>query len=353
MSSAWSKVLRIIVPIGTRPEAAKSVSTVAHLKALGHNVKVFQSRQYEAFSDGSADVANYPRGLISAAQKVKHDIREQIAASKADIVISIGDTTTAFASALAAQEAQRTLVHVEAGMRTSRLDVAFPEEFFRRWIDDLADVLICSHHHDRKNLHREGHTNKLVTVIPNPIYDTIDYPEVVIQDRILVHIHRRETSEEAYESLLTHLDRFARERACSVIAIANRRFDSIDQSNSRWKGIAFTSPLDRIDFLKLLASSQILISDSGTLQEECYAMQIPHVIFREHTERPYLVDNFRSLLSGADPKTAIQTLCLMKVLFAKDLGTLRPRPRAAPGGGKQISTFIDQLSCDGSLPPRS
>ena len=343
--------MSILLPIGTRPEAIKCLPIYNELLTRDCDVVVFPTSQnYSAVKlqipnmlQAETCEFDFPKGLLSGLFRLKYEIERSIKNHSSKIVVSIGDTTTAFASVLAAKSLGVRSVHVEAGMRTGDITSPFPEEFFRRAIDQLSDSYVCCHDYDRSNIEREFGKITDLLVAESPIYDELSRPinskKEVAENQVLIDLHRRELSEVDYLMFIEHIVTKIGSKAKFII-LESRRFKGCENDVCAL-GVQLEDSKQHSEFVSVLKRSKLVISDSGTLQEECFAYSIPHLIFRERTERPYLVDGFTSQLLGTNPVFAsdIATQTFLEL----PLNQVRCRPNRKGGSGK-IADFIVRQS---------
>lgn len=327
----------------------KAKPVVDALREAGHCATIYVTAQSpqlvnQQFSLPIATISpvrDYPAGLLSALEALVLEITAALSFHRADLVLAIGDTSTALASAIAGNKSKCAVAHLEAGMRSFDLKSPFPEELYRRWIDQISDIHICVSNVDCSNLMRErGQLIRRPIVINHPLYDLLgSYREDLASSRVekfvILHLHRRELTEQNYLAILGNICQTLPIEA-HLLVVSNRRFGavSIPSDSPRLRTLQSQAHLD---FVKLLVSATMVVSDSGGVQEECYAFDIPHVVARESTERPYLLSDTRAHLAGRDAKTIAMIVREAYLTFSSEAGAYRVLKSQLTGGGKDLA----------------
>ncbi len=234
-----------------------------------------------------------------------------------DIVVMTGDTNTVLASIIASRF-PTALVHIEAGLRS--YDWRMPEEKNRIIIDHLADALYCYLECHRKILHSEGIDERRITVVGNVIIDTLyDHMSSIDASSImrrlgLAHkkfflctIHRVENTnqKDTLEWKLRNILEYASRYNIPVVAPfmprtvqVMERFGLHDILSDPL--LIVTEPLGFFDFARLEKDARLIISDSGTVQEEAFILGTPLVIARRSSERPEVIQTGAAILEGME-----------------------------------------------------
>jgi UDP-N-acetylglucosamine 2-epimerase (non-hydrolysing) len=205
-----------------------------------------------------------------------------------------------------------------------------PEEVNWRIIDHTSDVLMPYTERSRQNLLREGIPGERIYVTGNPIYEVINHYEAQIRrsdilarldlepkSYFLVTMHRAENVdvEERLNSLTSALEGLQRAYEVPVIVSTHphtkMRMEAfgLESKNGR---LQFLPPFGFFDFITLERNALCVVSDSGTVQEECCIFRIPNVTVRDVTERPETVECGSNILSGASPE--VVSRCVRSVL---------------------------------------
>lgn len=255
---------------------------------------------------------------------------------KPDRVLILGDTNSALTSIVAARRGIKVF-HMEAGNRC--YDDRVPEEVNRRIVDHSSSVLMPYTQRSKDNLVREGIERERIFVTGNPINEVLDHFSTNVEESdvmsrlgvssnefFLVTMHRSENVDEPerLERLLKGLalvaDKYEHQMLVSVHPrTANKlsQFGLSPESNR----VRLLEPLGFFDFVKLEKNALAVLSDSGTVQEECAIFGVPNVTIRDVTERPETIECGSNILSGSDPKD---------ILRAVDIALTLPQTWTAP-----------------------
>jgi len=334
--------------LGTRPEIIRLSLIIEKLDRLCHHVLVHTGQNFEA---GLSDIFFQQLGvrqpdhfwgvrgdtfgeqlgqIIAASERV-------LLAEKPDRLLLLGDTNSSL-SAIVARRMGIPVYHMEAGNRC--YDDRVPEEVNRRLIDHSSDVLMPYTERSRQNLLREGIPGERIYVTGNPIYEVIQHfaPQIrqstilatlglEVGRYFLATMHRAENVdvEQRLLSLATALDRLSEEYAMPVIVSTHPRTRARMQAfgiGARSDQVRFLPPFGFFDFIALERSAFCVLSDSGTVQEECCLFRVANVTLRDVTERPETIECGSNMLSGADPEMVLQ--CVRTVLAHQRQWTVPP-----------------------------
>jgi UDP-N-acetylglucosamine 2-epimerase (non-hydrolysing) len=259
------------------------------------------------------------QSLPSLTAAAIEQLGELMASTPPAAVLVQGDTTTAFCAALAAFYADVPIGHVEAGLRTRDVRRPFPEEVNRRMIAPITRWHFCATQGAADNLAREAVDPATVQVTGNTVIDALlataarpldaqllsRLPRRRATRRILVTLHRRETQGDAQRHFCRVLRETARRDDVEIVfpvhmspAVRSSVLPELD-------GIAnihLIDPLPYPAFVHALRSSDIVVTDSGGVQEEAPSFGVPVLVMRDTTERPEGVDAGCAKLCGTDPE---------------------------------------------------
>jgi UDP-N-acetylglucosamine 2-epimerase (non-hydrolysing) len=231
-------------------------------------------------------------------------------------VIVHGDTGTTCGSALSAFFNRIPIGHVEAGLRSGSLKEPFPEEGNRRVVDTLADLLFAPTEGARRHLLREGHDEAKIVVTGNTAIDTLRLyvdkaratPVAALDDlaasarMVLVTAHRRESFGDAFRELCVGLKRIVDETPGVEIVYPVHLNPNVRKPVFEILGddprIHLIEPLSYLQFMRLMDRSEIIVTDSGGIQEEAPQFGKPVLVMRERTERPEALEAGTALLVG-------------------------------------------------------
>jgi UDP-N-acetylglucosamine 2-epimerase (non-hydrolysing) len=236
-------------------------------------------------------------------------------------VLILGDTNSSL-SAIIAKRLGIPVFHMEAGNRC--YDDRVPEEVNRRIIDHSSDVLLPYTERSRTNLIREGIPHERICVTGNPILEVINHYEAQISQSdilkrlkikkrkyFLVTLHRAENvdHERRLREFIRAFTSISRDYDIPVIcSLHPRTHDKIRHFgiDVNPDAIQFNEPFGFFDFIRLERDALCVLSDSGTVQEECCIFHVPNVTIRDVTERPETLECGSNILSGADHDTILQ-----------------------------------------------
>ncbi|MBI5727993.1 MAG: UDP-N-acetylglucosamine 2-epimerase (non-hydrolyzing) [Ignavibacteriales bacterium] len=246
---------------------------------------------------------------------------------KPDLLIVVGDVNSTLACSLVASKLKTKIAHVESGLRSFDRDM--PEEINRIVTDTLSDYLFVSEESGFKNLRSEGISSKKVYFVGNIMIDTLlQHQNVIDKSAVLeqlglvprtycvMTLHRPNNvdSIKALERVYTVLKKVT-QKTLLVYPIHPRTKKMIEYHKflSRFaalKNLHMTDPLGYINFIKLVKESQCVLTDSGGIQEETAAMNIPCLTMRQNTERPLTIDSGTNYLVGTDQKQILNKIAL-------------------------------------------
>ncbi|MFN2499492.1 MAG: non-hydrolyzing UDP-N-acetylglucosamine 2-epimerase [Pyrinomonadaceae bacterium] len=323
--------MKVMTILGTRPEVIRLSRVIEKLDRLCQHILVHTGQNYDPSLNNiffkQLQVRKPDHYLGVRGQTFGEQIGKIIAASeqvlkqeKPDRLLLLGDTNSSL-SAVVAKRMGIPVYHMEAGNRC--YDDRVPEEVNRRIIDHSSDVLMPYTERSRANLLREGIAGERIFVTGNPIFEVINHYDLLIQQSdilqrlkiengkyFLVTMHREENvdTETRLRGLLESLDLLQKEYRVPVICSVHPRTKnrmqkfSIEVKNEQ---IRFSEPFGFFDFITLERNALCVLSDSGTVQEECCIFGVPNVTLREVTERPETIECGSNLLSGTDPNRVL------------------------------------------------
>ena len=292
MSSPSSKP-RIACIIGTRPDAIKTAPVILRLHELSDVVEPItlstgQHREmldqvlttFSIKPDDDLGLMRHGQTLAEMSARALEGLDKAFERFKPDFVMAQGDTTTTFIASLAAFYRRIPYGHIEAGLRTGNVQNPFPEEFNR-----VASAIVSEHHYapthvSAANLAKEGYT-KNVFVTGNTGIDAV----FQVADRF----------EQTW--FLDHPGRVLLLTAMHKNPIVRESLEPVLGSHPRARLI---EPPEYEQFVKLMQRADLILSDSGGVQEEAPAFGIPVLVLRDTTERPEGVTSGASKLIGTD-----------------------------------------------------
>jgi len=237
--------------------------------------------------------------------------------SKYDIVLVQGDTNTVFAAAMIASRFQIPVGHVEAGLRSG--DMSMPEEVNRILVDHISMYLFATSPETSSNLKREGVSENSIYDVGNTIVDaTLQMVELAKQkslineqfkDYILLTLHRpgNVDSLENLKEIIEGVKQVSKKHGLSVVFPVHPRTKSnLLKSDIKLPDNFFLlEPLGYLDFLRLQLDAQLIMTDSGGIQEESCILQVPCVTLRDNTERPETITAGANILGGINKEKIV------------------------------------------------
>ncbi len=314
---------RVLVVIGTRPEAIKLAPVVLAMReAAWAETRVVATAQHRELldpvlrffgiaPDHDLDAMRPDQSPAELVARTTTALDAVLAAEKPDCVVAQGDTATVLTAALAAFHRRIPFAHVEAGLRTGDLTQPFPEEGYRRIVSQLADVHFAPTQRAHDNLLREGVRADAVHVVGNTIVDAVRFAAPRVDARsfaprngrrlVFVTAHRRENFGAPLANICAALRRIA-DRGDVDLLVAVHPNPSVRDVVRGVLGdhatIRLAAPLDYPDAIAAMRASSLILTDSGGIQEEAPALGIPVLVLRDTTERREAVDVGAALLVG-------------------------------------------------------
>jgi UDP-N-acetylglucosamine 2-epimerase (non-hydrolysing) len=332
--------MKVLTIVGTRPEIIRLSRIIAGLDGLCEHVVVHTGQNYDFnlndifFQQLEVRKPNYFLGAKGTFARqigtILAEIEKVLQNEKPDKFLVLGDTNSSLA-AIMVKRLGVPVYHMEAGNRC--YDDRVPEEVNRRLIDHSSDVLLPYTERSRDNLLREGIPGKRIYVTGNPIYEVIRYYDAQIQRSsilkelnlkkqryFLVTVHREENVDvrERLTGVVTALDRLQEEYDIPIIVSTHprtkKRIEEFGIAVDNEK-IHFIEPFGFFEFITLERNALCVLSDSGTVQEECAIFSVPNVTIRDVTERPETIECGSNILSGVKTEAIVQ--CVHTVLELK------------------------------------
>ncbi|WP_299585370.1 UDP-N-acetylglucosamine 2-epimerase (non-hydrolyzing) [uncultured Microbulbifer sp.] len=328
--------MKVLIVFGTRPEAIKMAPlalklqddprfdinvcvTAQHREMLDQVLSLFELKP-----DFDLNLMKPGQDLTDVTTGILRGMRNVLADANPDIVLVHGDTATTFATTLAAYYQQIPVGHVEAGLRTGNLYSPWPEEANRKLTGTLAEIHFAPTENSKKNLLNEGVAENKVFVTGNTVIDALlevvrklDSEQPLSEELarkflflddtrklILVTGHRRESFGGGFERICQALAYTAKTHPDTQIVYPVHLNPNVREPVNRLlKGIDnihLIEPLDYLPFVYLMNKSNIILTDSGGIQEEAPSLGKPVLVMRDTTERPEAVAAGTVELVGTD-----------------------------------------------------
>lgn len=328
----------LLLAYGTRPEAIKLAPLVHELRRTGRvGLRIATTGQHREMltsvhalfgitPDHDLDILAPRQSLSDIAARSLTGLAAVIDAEQPAAVVVQGDTTSAFAGALAGCYARVPVVHVEAGLRTAHRHSPFPEEINRRLTAQLASLHLAPTARARANLLGEGVVAGEVVVTGNTVIDALlmavanraPYAETSVQQRVrgrrtvVVTAHRRESWGAPMARTARALARLARAEPDVAFVLPMHRNplvrDTLVPRLGAIENVVLCEPLDYADFARLLAECALVVTDSGGVQEEAPSLGRPVLVLRDTSERPEAIEAGVARLVGTDEDAIVEAV---------------------------------------------
>lgn len=355
--------MRVLTVFGTRPEAIKMAPVVNGLL----NDEYFESKicitaqhremldqvlsLFKIEVDFDLNIMKPGQSLSDITSNVLSGLEKILAEWQPDIVLVHGDTTTTFATSLAAYYGRIPVGHVEAGLRTGDIYSPWPEEANRKLTGTLAAVHFAPTEHARNNLLNENINNDSIMVTGNTVIDALLSVSKSIENQpelkndlqqllpavspenkiILVTGHRRENFGQGFENICTALAQIVTKFEDVEIIYPVHLNPNVQEPVNRILGkvsrVHLIKPLEYLPFINLMKQSYLILTDSGGIQEEAPSLGKPVLVMRNTTERPEAVDAGTVILVGTDSESIVNNVANLlkdKKLYQKMSSTHNP-----------------------------
>ncbi|SPB14043.1 UDP-N-acetylglucosamine 2-epimerase [Caballeronia novacaledonica] len=339
-----TSVKKLLFTFGTRPEAIKMAPLVKRLaREAGIEYRVCVTGQHREMLDQvlalfdirpDFDLNIMKRGqdLYDVTAAILSGMRDVLSTYRPDMVLVHGDTTTTMATTLAAFYQRIAVGHVEAGLRTGNLASPWPEEANRKLTGALASLHFAPTGRARDNLLAEGIRDESIVVTGNTVIDALLHvrerlanddalraradlalPSFAPGRRlVLVTGHRRESFGGGFERICEALAQIARGSADVDIVYPVHLNPNVREPVNRFLtgigNVHLIEPLDYLPFVRLMDRADLILTDSGGIQEEAPSLAKPVLVMRETTERQEAVDAGVVKLVGTDTRAIVENV---------------------------------------------
>ena len=326
--------MKILTILGTRPEIIRMSRIIETMDKFSEHVLIHTGQNYDTslsdifFDEMKVRKPDYHLGIKSSSfgeqvaeiiSKTEKIIKEE----KPDKILVLGDTNSSL-SIISAKRMGIPIYHLEAGNRC--YDDRVPEEINRRIIDHTSDILLPYTERSKINLMQEGIKQNRIFVIGNPINEVINYYNKEINSSkilsnlklkkgnyFLITMHRAENVdiENRLNSICTALEAIEKEYGLPIIcSLHPHTKDKMEKFgiNFNTDNIYYYKPFGFFDFIQLEKNSLGVLTDSGTVQEECCILKVPTVTIRDVTERPETLECGSNILSGIEKTNILNSL---------------------------------------------
>jgi UDP-N-acetylglucosamine 2-epimerase (non-hydrolysing) len=369
-------VLRVLTVIGTRPEAIKMAPVILELRKRAGCEPVIcvtgQHRQmldqvmalFDFTADVDLDLMRPSQTLNALTGRIVNHLDACFESINPEVVLTHGDTTTAMAATVASFHRGIPVGHVEAGLRTYDMDRPFPEEMNRRIIDVMAHYLFAPTESARQNLRSERVASDRIFVTGNTIVDALRIVSRHIDQtpglrcaldkkyssfscariRVLVTGHRRESFGSGFEDICDAIRRISATPDAEFVYPVHLNPNVQEPVTRILSGIGninLIAPIDYVEFVYLLTRANVVITDSGGVQEEAVSLGKWVLVMRDVTERPEGVAAGFATLVGTEVDRIIAGF--EKVCGRLSASSGHEREQLIYGDGKAAERIVDVL----------
>ncbi|MFH0974667.1 MAG: UDP-N-acetylglucosamine 2-epimerase (non-hydrolyzing) [Spirochaetota bacterium] len=369
--------IKIAIIIGTRPEAIKMapvylkmkadsriepilIATAQHRQMLDETLAIFNIKP-----DVDLDIMQTNQTLSELSARLIVKVQQALAGVKPDVALVHGDTATCLFAALAANYEKIPVGHVEAGLRTYNFNAPWPEEINRRLTDPICKWCFAPTQRASKNLIEEKIPASHIYITGNTIIDALLLSREKIKDKkipikglnlsniegkrlILVTGHRRESFGKPFEQFCFALRDITRAHNDAVIVYpvhlnpnVQKPVYGILKNEDR---IFLIDPIEYLSFVSLMDKCELIITDSGGIQEEAPSLHKPVLVTRDTTERPEAVESGLAKLVGTSRDNIVlevNRLLTDSNVYASMANGINPY-----GDGKASERIVDIIVSD-------
>ncbi len=361
---------KVMVVFGTRPEAIKMCPLVNELNKDSYFKTVVcltgQHRQmlnqvldcFQVTPDYNLDIMKKNQTLFDITAGILTGMKGILEKERPDIVLVHGDTSTTFVTSLACFYLNIPVGHVEAGLRTYDLEAPFPEEFNRQAVGITAHYHFAPTETARQNLLREGKKEDRIYVTGNTVIDALktsikkEYNHPVLEwakgDRlVLMTAHRRESLGEPlyqiFRGIKRVLDEFKNVKLVYPIHLNPVVRDAAQSVFGDHDQVKLIEPLDVLDFHNFINHAELVLTDSGGIQEEAPSLGKPVLVLRNTTERPEGVTAGTLKLVGTEEENVYREF--HNLLTNREEYERMSRASNPYGDGTACKQIVDILKC--------
>jgi len=373
--------LRVLTVFGTRPEAIKMAPVVLGLQEA-ENIESLvcvtaQHREmldqvlelFEIMPDYDLNIMKPGQDLYDVTANALLGMRDVLRECKPDLVLVHGDTTTCFAAGLAAFYEQIKVGHVEAGLRTGDMSAPFPEEANRSLVGRITSYHFAPTESSRQNLLKENVADESITVTGNTVIDALLmvrnkvnqlpdnnwknkfgeslFKKIIDTERKLILItgHRRENFGQGFVDLCNAIKELANNHKnwdlIYPVHLNPHVQKPVNKILAETENVFLIDPLDYAPFVWLMDKSDIILTDSGGIQEEGPSLGKPVLVMRDVTERPEAVDAGTVKLVGTDRRTIVKEVD--NLLMNRNVHQKMSKAHNPYGDGQAVARIINAI----------
>jgi len=363
---------KIMAVFGTRPEAIKMAPllqalqknknykliitvTAQHREMLDQVMELFQLE-----ADYDLDIMKDRQTLSGLSARIITKLDGILAEEKPDLLLVHGDTSSTFIGALTSFYHQIEIAHVEAGLRTYNKYSPFPEEINRQLTGVLADLNFAPTKTAKENLLLENTPAEKIFVTGNTVIDALlsivdknhKFENELLKNLdfenkkvILLTAHRRENLGEPMKNIFKAVQKLTKEINNLAVIFPVHLNPVIRELSKKMladnKQIHLIDPLDYLPFANLMARADLVLTDSGGIQEEAPSLGKPVLVLRDTTERPEAVEAGTVLKVGTDPEVIFKES--LKLLINAEVYQKRATAINPYGDGRAVERIIKAI----------
>lgn len=347
-NSTWEKTSflfqqmhKLLIVFGTRPELIKLAPLINEFRErnLRERLFIIHTNQHKDFTQEDLDYfqieVDYQFSLIRKDDSLsllngllllefnELTLRLKELNITVDCIIGQGDTCTTFSAAQYAFYQNIPFLHIEAGLRTHDFRQPFPEEFFRKTIATIATMHFAPTNRERNNLINEGVNAQAIAVTGNTVIDNLRQLSNKVGQKnvigaennlILITIHRRENIKNNFNAISERILHYVTTNpGMNFIWIDNPGYKISDTIHFHSPNLKIIQPIAYGEMLKLYEQAQLIMTDSGGIQEEAACLGIPTIVFRTKTERiEGIIGGTTQYMEDSDDNLEVVIATLMK-----------------------------------------
>lgn len=329
--------MKILITYGTRPEWIKVKPVIEELKRRGIDHKTLFTGQHKNIAPDKADyvIDSYVHYSNNRLNNIVANIMYKFGEYQLKDITHVlvqGDTSSAMAIALSAFHHKKSVIHLEAGLRTYDKENPYPEEVNRRIISEIAEIHLCPTINSMINLRGENIINNVHIVGNTALDNLVEWKEKCeYGDSILVTLHRRE-NHEIMDKWFIEIEILARKYPYYNFILPLHPNPDVQKHRDILKTVTVIPPQEHSQLLELLAKTKLVITDSGGLQEECSFLNKKCLVCRKETERPETLGLSSYLVKEPDE---------LDGLFKKHINSYAINIKSPYGDGKSAKKIID------------
>jgi len=367
--------MKVLSVFGTRPEAIKMAPVVRGLAEIeGFDARVCVTAQhrsmldqvlhlFEIIPDYDLDLMTPQQNLFDLTAAILTGLKPVLEEFLPDIVLVHGDTATTLAASLASYYAKVPVGHVEAGLRTGDIYSPWPEEVNRKVTSAIASLHFAPTKGARENLLREDVTDDRIAVTGNTVIDALHHvikllnQSQSLQDKfaiqfnlddnsriLLVTGHRRESFGGGFSRICDALEEISHRGDVKIVypLHLNPNVKEIVETRlGHLPNVSLIPPQDYLPFVYLMNRADIILTDSGGIQEEAPSLGKPVLVMRDTTERPEAISAGTVRLVGTNPELIVSSVAeLLDNQASYGAMSFAHNPY---GDGKAVARIVDRL----------